>query len=438
MKSQLLLLIFLAPSLNSEKCQTSQTIDDLQKILQVETILKEENILSIEEIENDYRASVKTFFPAIDPEAFMNVTEIIKYHGYPVEEHIVETSDGYVLKIQRIPHGKNGLKMGPGKPVLLQHGLLASSVVWVTNTPDKNLAYLLADAGYDVWLGNIRGTVCGYNNTNFSPNDKRFWQFSFDEMAKYDVPSVIQTVLKVTKYKQIYYVGHSMGTTMLFALLSSQPEYNNIIKAGFTLAPVTLTHNIRGALRVLSHFLTEVEWIYKFLQNGKFYLPPIIADFLARTLCDSPLRVICENTMFLLSGFDYAQTNATRLPVHVYHTPDATSLQTMTHYAQLITASHFQYYDYGTTENWHHYNQSTPPIYNLSKITTPISIFWANNDYLADPTDVTQLVSQLKNVSLVYEVPFSKFNHLDFMWAIDVKPLLYNKLLDALQKQWTE
>ena len=36
--------------------------------------------------------------------------------------------------------------------MLLQHGLLQSSAVWVDNGPTQALAFILADAGFDVWL----------------------------------------------------------------------------------------------------------------------------------------------------------------------------------------------------------------------------------------------------------------------------------------------
>ncbi|CAF1581484.1 unnamed protein product, partial [Rotaria magnacalcarata] len=78
------------------------------------------------------------------------ITQLIQSKGYPCEEHKVTTSDGYILGIFRIPHGRNASSLG--RPVLLQHGLLDAAATWVMNLPDQSLAYILVDAGYDVWL----------------------------------------------------------------------------------------------------------------------------------------------------------------------------------------------------------------------------------------------------------------------------------------------
>lgn len=71
--------------------------------------------------------------------------------------------------------------------------------------------YILADAGYDVWLGNNRGNKYSRKHKILDPNKnaEKFWDFSWNEMGKYDLPAEIDYVLSNTGQDSLFYAGHS-------------------------------------------------------------------------------------------------------------------------------------------------------------------------------------------------------------------------------------
>jgi len=75
---------------------------------------------------------------------------------------------------------------------------------------------------------------------------------SFHELGIYDLSASIDYVLRVTGAKKLHYVGHSMGTTGMFVLLSEKPEYNDRIADFSALAPVTAIKHMRALIRVIA------------------------------------------------------------------------------------------------------------------------------------------------------------------------------------------
>ena len=92
----------------------------------------------------------------------------------------------------------------------------------------------------------------------------------------------------------------------------------------------------------------------------------------------------------------------------------------------------FTRYDYGYLANLDRYGQPVPPSYNLTNVTSPVHIFWAENDLLTTPIDIRWLSNQLGNVGSFIRIEWDKFNHLDFLWALRVNELLYDRVLTLL------
>jgi lysosomal acid lipase/cholesteryl ester hydrolase len=371
-----------------------------------------------------------------DPDCDYNITQIIQTKGYPCEEHKVITNDGYILGVFRIPHGRNSSTRG--RPVLLQHGLLDAAVTWVMNFPDQSLGFILADAGYDVWLGNMRGNYYSRAHVKYNPDhDSAFWDFSWDDMARDDLPSMIYYILNVTQQTRIGYVGHSQGTMIAFAEFGRlDSTLRNHVSFYAALAPVAHLGHIKSPIRYLSSTSKELELYWHLLFGRNEFLPSsYIIKWLATLACGEVIldKLLCQNILFILCGPEKKNMNNTRLPVYISHEPDGTSVKNMIHFAQGIQSNVFQAYDYGSAQkNQLHYNQTTPPEYNIYGLKIPTAIFWSGEDWLADSIDVNYLLDNLPNI--VYEKYVPDYNHLDFVWALTANKIIYADLLNIMQK----
>jgi lysosomal acid lipase/cholesteryl ester hydrolase len=165
-----------------------------------------------------------------------DVLELIRNSGYKGNAYKVKTSDGgWILKVHRIypKYGSPGRKF----PVFLMHGLFATSADYIVTGRTKALAYLLADNGYDVWMGNARANRHAIIDKS-TANYKKLWKFSFHEIGFYDLPVMIDCMLNMTGAHKAFYVGHSQGTSALLVMLSTRPEYNEKLVQAHLLAPV--------------------------------------------------------------------------------------------------------------------------------------------------------------------------------------------------------
>lgn len=377
---------------------------------------------------------------ALDPDVGKDMTDICIARGYTsITQYAVTTEDGYILGLFRIPQGRAGSageSSAGGKPVvLLQHGLLDSSYTWVCNFEKESLAFILADAGYDVWLGNSRGNFYSTAHQTLNPDSQAFWDFSWDDMAQYDLPANINFILAHTGAATLSYVGHSQGTIQAFAAFSMNHTISQKVNVFAALAPVAYVNNQKSLLlSVLADF--DAVALFQLLGNEDFLPDASLLQAIAPDAC-AILPSGCNVVLEVLCG-PSNNVNSSRLEVYMSETPAGTSVKNMAHWSQGVTTDAFQMYDYGcdilSCPNEQHYGQKTPPQYPLNAIKVPIGLFYGDDDYLADPKDVQRIIDETAAGVVVYASQVADFAHMDFTWGEDANTQVYANVMALINK----
>lgn len=350
--------------------------------------------------------------------------------GYPCQEYTVTTDDGFILGVQRIPYGRNKRPMISGPPVFLQHGLFQGGDTWFENTPEQSLGFILADAGFDVWVGNVRGTRWSHGHVSLSRGAKEFWDWSWDELAGNDLPAMLELVYNVTK-SQIYYVGHSQGTIMAFAAFT-EPRVMKMIGAAALLSPIAFLSNItspfaRAAVNMHLDQFAKSAGVHRLNLRSEFAVE--IVD----RVCASK-EVNCGDLLTSITGPNCC-FNDSRISYYLKFEPHPSSTKNLEHLFQMIRKGTFGKFDYGWLGNWRHYASNTAPAYNLSSIPKDLPVFMAygGHDAMADLDDVLLMLGKVPcNVELLY---LENYAHLDFVLSVSAKDDLYDGLIAFFRSQ---
>lgn len=162
---------------------------------------------------------------------------------------------------------------------------------------------MLADAGYDVWMANARGTPYS-QHISLSPKSERFWDFSMDEIAQNDLPATIDYILANTGQSQLHYVAYSQGTTTFMMLLSQQPSYNHRIMTSHLMGPGVYLCNMRSQLAVIGTQVIFQPFISSLITRKSMSTHPLfkLVRAISPTVCKWTPSV-CVMVMHWITGW---------------------------------------------------------------------------------------------------------------------------------------
>ncbi|XP_049870316.1 lipase 3-like [Pectinophora gossypiella] len=360
----------------------------------------------------------------------LNSLQLLKRYGYPSERHSVVTDDGYIVNLFRIP------RRGP--PVLLVHGIGDSSDCWLVLGPTNSLAFLLSDAGFDVWLYNARGNKYSKGHTR-NLSSKQYWNFSYEEMGSQDLPATIDYILRATSQTKLSYVGFSQGTTIFLVMCSMRPEYNDKIKHAILLAPVAwLSHLKFPFIDILTQNLEQLTALAENIGLYELFSENPALNLYHAQVCNisSPAKVLCDLEYYFSYGLkNISNLPVDRLPVIASHIPAGSSAKTFVHFMQGYVSKRFQrYHYYGGGKNTDTFGSPEPPEYNVSQVSAPVTLMCSEVDWFSGYEDVQTLRKFLPNI--VNYVMFNKnmdFTHLEFVFGARVKALINDPVIRLLR-----
>ena len=126
----------------------------------------------------------------------------------------------------------------------------------------------LADIGYDVWMGNSRGTEFSQGHQTLSATrHEKYWDFTYDDMGTYDIPAMFNEIKTQTGEDKIFYIGYSQGAAQMFtALADKNMGIKDSIHKFISLSPcVQFKTNFKDEPITETYF---EEGLYKFNENG--------------------------------------------------------------------------------------------------------------------------------------------------------------------------
>ena len=370
--------------------------------------------------------------------------KMINQAGYYFEEHKICTEDGYILTAWRIPCLLNETNMDlykKRKPVILQHGLIDSSYTWLLLDKEHSLPFLLVDNKFDVWLTNTRGNAVSFEHENpqefdSAKIDSKYWNFSFHEMAIYDLPANVDYIKEKTGFEKIDYICHSQGGLIYFIMYTMnqkfiEENFEHFISLGTVITTFTSESNLikLGSYSKLPEIVDTLH-INNILCFNKFFYDAIsnFCKFFNKP-CYNIVKFIVSN------NFETKRINMSKLFSEFLYVPAGTSSKNLRHWMQIYNTKRLARYDYGEKKNLEIYKTKKSPIYDLSEFKNykiKSRLYTSDKDPFSNIDDLHHLTKYL-NDKYVQIKRMINYNHMDFLWSDDAKEDIYLPIINFLK-----
>ncbi|KAI8477465.1 MAG: Alpha/Beta hydrolase protein [Monoraphidium minutum] len=370
--------------------------------------------------------------------------DLVLGQGYPLETYPVETYDGFILRLYRIPYGKAaaGDGGGPRPAVLIAHGLTEASSSWVGLDPESSMGFFLADAGFDVWMANARGNTFSRGHRHYRSTDLGYWSSSIDEVALLDVPANVDYVLRATGRRQLALVGYSQGCSAALMMLSARPEYNDKLWLLLLLAPVVFAEEVKAPYLRKMALDGSAELLLNAGMGQNLHNP--MTHAISSGCHGAREAAWCYGLMAAMGPGPGPGVQPEDLPRIAAVYPSSVGARNLLHWSQWVQkAEGLVMFDYGTdcpgdnpkpyreTCNQARYGQDTPPVYDLSNVVARAAVIQGADDLMSTKEDSEKLLKAWR-ADVVMRQLMPAVGHTSFQWARD--PVMKDDIINVLRK----
>lgn len=317
------------------------------------------------------------------------------------------------MRLTRFQAGDKG-------PVVLAPGYGTSRNAFLPDTVQTNFPEFLAEHGYDVW-------VLDYRSSPLLEASKA--KYTLDEIARYDYPAALRTVLAETEVDSVQVVAHCVGSmSFLMAQLAGLEGVRSAISSCLTLHPVGPPLNRLRARGRLAEIMDTIGIKRMSTTFNSDQLDDRVLDVLLRVYpgverCNNP---VCRRIKFLYGDvFTHDQLND---ETHENLAPlfGRASAYTFRHITRMMRKGHVVDAKGGNTYMPH-----------LERLSIPITFIHGERNHLFLPEGsrrTYELLREANGDELYRRHVIAGYAHMDCWIGKDASRDVYPLVLEELER----